>query len=201
MENNFNKLLSLNVNDKTEKKNGLTYLSWSWAWAEFCKVYPDAKYVIKKNEENMPVFGNEKMGYMVYTEVTAGNLTHEMWLPVMDFKNKSMTNPTTFDINKAIMRCLTKNLAIFGLGLYIYSGEDVPEEEIKAPEIPTKKTETKVSEENVKYIYTLITKTGFDKEKLYAAYKVQSMNDLTAAQATKVIEGLRKVEKEQEATK
>ena len=71
----------------------------------------------------------DEAGYMVFTEVTAGGVTHMMWLPVMDFKNKAMKSATMTDINKTIMRCLTKNLAMHGLGLYIYSGEDLPEEE------------------------------------------------------------------------
>ena len=121
-------LLELDVNSFTEKKNGLTYLSWANAWREFVKVYPTASYEVVKDTDGKCWFGDSTNGYMVYTKVTANNLTHEMWLPVMDFKNKSMLTPTTFDINKAVMRCLTKNLAMFGLGLYIYAGEDLPVE-------------------------------------------------------------------------
>lgn len=153
-ENIFNKLSSINVNDKTENKNGLTYLSWAWAWQEFKKVYPEATYTIKRNEQGLPYIYDEVLGYMVFTEVKVGDLVHEMWLPVMDSANKSMKNKaytyqakeykygkftgnmvektveaaTMFDINKTIMRCLTKNLAMFGLGLYIYAGEDLPED-------------------------------------------------------------------------
>lgn len=155
MENVFEKLYGINVNDKTEQKNGLTYLSWAWAWGEFKKVYPEATYEIKRNEQGLPYIYDENLGYMVFTSVTVGNLTHEMWLPVMDGANKSMKSKpytyqqkeynygkftgkyiektvepaTMFDINKTIMRCLTKNLAMFGLGLYIYAGEDLPEEQ------------------------------------------------------------------------
>jgi hypothetical protein len=143
MENKFLDLLSLNVNEKVEKKNGMNYLSWSFAWSEFCKVYPNASYKVLKDANMNCAFGNSEQGYMVYTEVSANGITHEMWLPVMDFKNKSMLAPTTFDINKAVMRCLVKNLAVFGLGLYIYSGSDLPEE---AP----KTKEEKIKEENVK---------------------------------------------------
>ncbi|OPZ79390.1 MAG: hypothetical protein BWY78_00064 [Alphaproteobacteria bacterium ADurb.Bin438] len=154
----FKKLNSINVNENTEqKKTGnqtLTYLSWAWAWAEVKKVYPNASYEIKKFENNLPYVYDEKTGYMVFTSVTIEDMTHEMWLPVMDGANKTMkTEPytyqvnkytngkldgkiektvesaTMFDINKTIMRCLTKNLAMFGLGLYIYAGEDLPEEE------------------------------------------------------------------------
>ncbi len=122
----FEEVYAINVNDKTEKKGNLTYLSWAFAWAEFKKVYPEANY--KVNEFNGDFCsGNEKMGYMVQTQVTAGERTHEMWLPVMDVRNNAILQPKMTEINKTIMRCLTKNLAMFGLGLYIYAGEDIPE--------------------------------------------------------------------------
>lgn len=146
----FNLLASLNVNEKTELKNGLTYLSWSNAWLEFKKVYPTATYnVIKNPQTGLPYFADPVVGIMVFTEVEADCLKYSMWLPVMDSANKALkTEPytyqvwnkttkqyenrkveaaTMFDINKAIMRCLTKNLAMFGLGLYLYNGEDMPE--------------------------------------------------------------------------
>lgn len=140
----FIELYSLDVNKYVEKKQGLSYLTWSFAWAEFKKVYPDATYEVMKDENGRCYFGDEEIGYMVYTKVTAGDLTYEMWLPVMDNANKSMKlNAYTyqtrsgektveaismFDVNKTVMRCLVKNLAMFGLGLYIYSGEDLPED-------------------------------------------------------------------------
>lgn len=138
----FTKLNALNVNEKTELKDNLTYLSWAWAWEEFKKVCPDAVYEVKMFND-LPYVYDERTGYMVFTSVTANGLTHDMWLPVMDGSNKAMkAEPytittkwkeitvqaaTMFDVNKAIMRCLTKNLAMFGLGLYIYAGEDLPE--------------------------------------------------------------------------
>lgn len=143
-DSKFNELFSLNVSEKIEEKEGLKYLSWAWAWAEFKKTYPTAEYEVRLFE-GKPYIYDEKTGYMVFTEVLVGEIKHEMWLPVMDGKNKAMkaepytyktkygektVEPATmFDINKTIMRCLTKNLAMFGLGLYIYAGEDLPEGE------------------------------------------------------------------------
>ena len=127
MNEKLQQLLSLDVSEYTEKKGNLTYLSWASAWREFIKVYPEATYTVKKDENGQCWFGNPENGYMVYTTVTADELTHEMWLPVMDNRNKSMMKPDSFAINKTVMRCLTKNLAIFGLGLYIYQGSDLPE--------------------------------------------------------------------------
>lgn len=136
----FNKVSSIDVSKMTEEKNGLTYLSWAMAWKEFCKVYPNARYEIVKNENNLPYFKDDEVGYMVYTRVTVDELTHEMWLPVLDFKNKPMMKPNMFDINKTVMRCLTKNLAMFGLGLHVYTGEDLPtEDDTPEPKQPKKK--------------------------------------------------------------
>ncbi len=139
----FQEVYSINVNDKVEEKDGLSYLSWAYAWAEFKKIYPEAIYEIKRFD-GKPYIYDENLGYMVFTSVTAESLTYEMWLPVMDGKNKAMKSEsytyttkygektveaaTMFDVNKTIMRCLVKNLAMFGLGLYIYAGEDLPEE-------------------------------------------------------------------------
>lgn len=144
MSSVFENLNNANVNGHTEEKNGLTYLSWAWAWAEVKKAYPDANYAIEKFN-GLPYVYDENTGYMVYTTVTIEGITHEMWLPVLDGANKAMkAKPyeyqtkygkktceaaTMFDVNKAIMRCLVKNLAMFGLGLYIYAGEDLPESE------------------------------------------------------------------------
>ena len=145
-QNYFEKLNEINVSDKVEKKNGLTYLSWAWAWGELKKKHPNATYNIKKfGENNLPFVYDEKTGYMVFTEMTVEKITHEMWLPVMDGANKAMKQQPyeyktkygiktceaadMFDINKTNMRCLVKNIAMFGLGLYIYAGEDLPEDE------------------------------------------------------------------------
>ena len=124
----FEEIYSLNVNDKTEKKGQLTYLSWAWAWAEFKKKYPKATYSVDKFDGTYCT-GNEKLGWMVRTEVYADELCYEMWLPIMDMRNNAILSPKMTDVNKTIMRCLTKNLAMFGLGLYIYAGEDLPEDE------------------------------------------------------------------------
>lgn len=159
----FKTLNAINVNGNTEKKNGLTYLSWAWAWAEVKKAYPDAEYTIYKNADDLPYVYDPKTGYMCYTTVTIEGLTHEMWLPVMDSANHAMkAEPytivnrygketvveaaTMFDVNKTVMRCLTKNLAMHGLGLYIYAGEDIPEEE-KEAEIKAELAKTKTSKD------------------------------------------------------
>ena len=145
----FNALSNLDLSDKCEKRESLTYVSWSNAWSEFKSAYPSATYQILKNENGLPYFSDPNLGIMVFTEVTVDDVTHQMWLPVMDSKNKAMKltpynyqvwdnykkayvektvqAASMFDINKTLMRCLVKNLAMFGLGLYIFQGDDLPE--------------------------------------------------------------------------
>lgn len=126
----FETLNGINVNDKTEKKNGLTYLSWAWAWGEVKKLYPAANYKIYENADGWNYFTDGKTCW-VKVSVIISELEHIEYLPVMDNRNKSILagNVTSFDVNKAIQRGLTKAIARHGLGLYIYAGEDLPEEE------------------------------------------------------------------------
>lgn len=155
--NVFTTLAGVNVNNHVEKKGKLSYLSWIWAWSEVKKRYPDANYKIYKDDQNRPYIYDENLGYMVFTEVTIAGETLEMWLFVMDENNEAMkAQPysvtrsrwiwnqqagkkvktevevtikaaTMFEINATIMRCLVKNIAMFGLGSYIYAGEDLPQ--------------------------------------------------------------------------
>lgn len=143
----FERLSAINVNDHVEKKKDLTYLSWAWAWAVTKRECPDATYKL------LPTEYDEALGFMVHTEVTIEGETLPMWLPVMDGANKSMLKSsytystrfgdktvdaaTTFDINKTLMRCLVKNLAMFGLGIYIYAGEDLPDTQVVEQSVPT----------------------------------------------------------------
>lgn len=130
MENYFCALNNINVNNKTEQKNGLTYLSWAWAWAEVKKMFPDAFYTIYENADGWNYHTDGRTCW-VKTGCTVNGLEHIEYLPVMDFKNRSIPADavTSFDVNKAIQRSLTKALARHGLGLYIYAGEDLPEED------------------------------------------------------------------------
>lgn len=119
--NNFVMLSQVNVNGKTEKKGKYTYLSWSFAMTELLKRDPDASW-----EFHPPQMFGQTM--MVSCTVTAFGKPVYMWLPVMDFKNNAMVNPDAMAVNKAMMRCLVKGIAAHGLGLYIYAGEDLPDE-------------------------------------------------------------------------
>jgi hypothetical protein len=140
----FKRLNGVNVNNHTEKKNGLTYLSWAWAWAEVKKIYPLATYTIYENKDGWNYHTDNKTGW-VKTGVTIEGLEHIEYLPIMDFKNKSIIadNITSFDVNKAIQRSLTKAVARHGLGLYIYAGEDLPQDDINYQEKLKEKLKTK----------------------------------------------------------
>lgn len=133
-ESIFARLNAVNVNGMTEEKNGLTYLSWANAWAEIKKVDPKAFYTIYENADGWFYHTDGKTAW-VKTGVTVDGLEHIEYLPVMDFRNKSISaeNITSFDVNKAIQRSLTKACARHGLGLYIYAGEDLPDTERPKP--------------------------------------------------------------------
>lgn len=139
----FARLSAINVNDHTEKKGSLTYLSWPWAWGELKKLYPDSYYTVYEAGNGCPYHTDGKTCW-VKTGVTLvdgdKSLEHIEYLPVMDSRNCSipLANVTSFDANKAIQRSLTKAIARHGLGLYIYAGEDFPEDETPAqPKQPT----------------------------------------------------------------
>ena len=193
----FETLFEINVNDHIEKKKDLTYLSWPYAWAEVKKKYPNATYKIHLfGEKQLLYVFDENVGYMVFIDVTINDLTHIMWLPVMNPANKTMKSTsytyntkfkkdilveaaTMFDVNKTIMRCLAKNLAVFGLGLYIYSGEDLLEIETE-----------KISIKDANILKDIIRKID-DGDKIYTMilnrYKVKSFRDLTQKQRSDIL--------------
>ena len=129
------KLLQTNVNAHTEKKNNLSYLSWAWAWAEALKADPAATYKVETYQEHGQNGSCRTVPYMningtcmVWVTVTLFGKPMTCQLPVMDYRNKAIPEPDAFAVNTAIMRCMTKALSLHGLGLYIYAGEDLPEE-------------------------------------------------------------------------
>lgn len=127
----MSELLKINVNDHVEKKNNLSYLSWAWAWAEVLKYDPAATWVVHQygppgNEQPCMWIGDTAM---VHTSVTIKGLRRECLLPVMDNRNNAVKSPDARKISDAIMRCMTKAIAMHGLGLYIYAGEDLPQDD------------------------------------------------------------------------
>jgi acetylornithine deacetylase/succinyl-diaminopimelate desuccinylase-like protein len=135
-ERHMSDLLKINVNEHTEKKGGLTYLSWAWAWAEVLKVDPRATWVVHQYGAPGEVQPCMWIGEtaMVHTTVTVNGVARECLLPVMDNRNNAVKKPDARKISDAIMRCMTKAIAMHGLGLYIYAGEDLPESDEPAAE-------------------------------------------------------------------
>lgn len=124
----MSELLKINVNDHVEKKNGLSYLSWAWAWAEVLKIDPTARYTVHEYD-GLPLVYLKDGSAMVKVSVEIKGDIKTCLLPVLDHRNKPIENPNSFAVNTSIMRCLAKCIALHGLGLYIYAGEDLPEAE------------------------------------------------------------------------
>jgi hypothetical protein len=151
-ENIWKTLSAVDCNDKTEKKGNLTYLSWAWAWGIVQDHFPDSEYHFTQFDHPSGLI-TDAMYYpdgtaSVHVIVSINNIQRTMWLPVMDYKNKAIDSPSSRDISDAKMRCLTKCLAMFGLGHYIYAGEDIPSESSGNSVAPKSTPKAKVSKAN-----------------------------------------------------
>lgn len=189
-------MLHINVNEHTEKKNGLTYLSWAWAWAEALKHDPGALWVVHTYGPQgceSPCMWIGKTA-MVHVSVTIKGLRRECMLPVMDHRNKAISEPDAFQVNTAIMRCMTKAISMHGLGLYIYAGEDLPEQ---APETEAQKEEREAWEKRMHELdeiaYYMIDKdihgNQLDAIKAWYAPKTWSTDVPTANEERKYVWG------------
>lgn len=179
MDNYFTELNNINVQDKVEKKNGLSYLSWAWAWGEIKKRHPEANYKIyERDTEYGPVnYFTDGKTCWVKTGAIVNDIEIIEMLPVMDFKNRSIPyeHVTSFDVNKTIQRSLTKAFARHGLGLYIFAGEDLPEEEAKA----------KITPEQIEKIKELVAKESIPNMLTY--YKIDKLEDMLEIDAKELI--------------
>lgn len=192
-KNYFEDLNSVNVADKVEKKGKLSYLSWAWAWAELKKRYPDSTYRIYENADGLFYHTDGKTCW-VKTGVTVNGIEHIEYLPVMNNYNKSiaLSDVTSFDVNTAIQRSLTKAVARHGLGLYIYAGEDLPEGEEK-PEAEKKpepkeepKKELKATKKQIELLHKLVAE-GEAWTKMLEWAGVENVEDMTAQKASEII--------------
>lgn len=191
-------LNSINVNEHTEKKGNLTYLSWAWAWAECKKNFPSATYTVYENENGWCYFTDGKTCW-VKTGVTICDQEHIEYLPIMDMRNKSipLENVTSFDVNKAIQRSLTKALARHGLGLYIYAGEDLPEptpEEIQAKVEEEAKAKTELTKK-LNEIAGLLKDKGIPTDYVCNMYKVKNLKEFTPMKVENVLKHIDDIEK------
>ena len=178
----FEVLNRINVNNHTEKKSGLTYLSWAWAWSEVKKAFPDSTYTVYENADGWNYHTDGKTAW-VKTGVTIEGLEHIEYLPVMDYRNKSIPvdQLTSFDVNKAIQRSLTKAVARHGLGLYIYAGEDLPETE--QPQFdPEKVSAERIDQIKANALFGEADKAGVPIEKILDKFGIESIYDMTEKQ-------------------
>jgi hypothetical protein len=181
-ENKHIALLSVNVNDHVEKKGNLKYLSWAWAWAEALKADANATFEVK-------MFGNApycSIGEtcMVWVTVTIFGKPLMCQLPVIDNRNKPIVNPDAFAINTSIMRCLAKGIALHGLGLYIYAGEDLPEQE-----------NISISDEQSANLTALAKEVSADLNGLCGYLKVKNIGEIKASDYDYVVGLLEKKRK------
>ena len=171
-------LSAIDCSKKIEKKGGLSYLSWAWAWAELMEHFPASSY--KVLEPTVHSDGTYTVNISLTVSDGAKASDRTMWLPVMDHRNHAIANPSARQISDTTMRCLVKCIAMFGLGLYIYAGEDIPTAAAQA-------AERQIKIEQIKQISDLIDKTGTDKDKVLKAYKVDSIEKLTPDSAKHLI--------------
>tara|TARA_R110002072_G_scaffold144865_1_gene290940 strand:- start:5002 stop:5616 length:615 start_codon:yes stop_codon:yes gene_type:complete len=177
-------LSQVDVSGRIEKKQNLSFLSWAWAWGTLMEHYPQAEYSFQEPESATDG------SMMVFCTVTIDSLSRQMWLPVMDYKNKAIPNPNAFQLNTAKMRCLVKCLAMFGLGHYIYAGEDLPNAEADRQAEADKKATEELAEslkpltaKQLHQINLLISATEADVESFHKYFKVATISELTIAQA------------------
>ena len=173
-------LSQVDVSDRIEKKGDLSFLSWAWAWGTLMEHYPQAEYSFQE-----PAEAQKDGSVMVYCTVTIDGLSRQMWLPVMGFKNQAISNPDTVQVNKAKMRCLVKCLAMFGLGHYIYAGEDLPSAEADkaAEQMKQELNPPKMNDETHAEIVKLMASTEADEQEFLKYFNVERISDLTQPHA------------------
>lgn len=164
-------LSKIDCSKHIEKKGNLTYLSWAWAYGIMMDNYPEMQFYIADDEVQ------QDGTILVNVIVTIGDMTRKMWLPVMDHRNKPVANPNAFQINSTRMRCLTKCFALFGLGHYIYAGEDLPPSDEPEPEVDPD-AESVITEDQYDEINELMEKSGADLDRFCEWLGVEYIEDI-----------------------
>lgn len=194
MENYFARLNQINVSDHVEKKGDFSYLSWPYAVAQLRLAEPTACWEVRRFD-GLPFLRTET-GYFVEVAVTVHGVTLSQIHPVLDGKNRPLLEPTAFDVNTSIQRCLVKAIALHGLGLYIYAGEDLPEGEVATPTPPKAPvasiTGGKATAAQLRFIERLIDETGSDLGKVLAYFSVTALTELSSHAASRAITSLEK---------
>jgi len=201
-ENYFAVLNRINVNEHVEKKGQFSYLSWPYAVAQLRLADPSACWEVRRFD-GLPFLRTET-GYFVEVAVTVQGVTLSQIHPVLDAKNRPIFEPTCFDINASIQRALVKAIALHGLGLYVYAGEDLPQgeggepakpAEVDAPSrprAPVSKLPTagKVTVAQIRYIERLLEETGSELDRLLEFFGIEGLEELTSQSASRAIRTL-----------
>ena len=195
--NYFAKLNAINVTEHLEKKGQFSYLSWPWAVQQLRQVEPTATWEVKR-WNGLP-FLKTDCGYFVEVALTVQGVTLSQIHPVLDSKNDPIEKPNSFDINTSIQRCLVKAIALHGLGLSVYAGEDLPVTDQQG-QVPTTKPKAPVTEHpasapaspaQIRFIETLIAETKSEVATVLAFFRIDSLNELTAHAASRAISSLK----------
>ena len=195
MENYFARLNQINVNDHIERKGQFSYLSWPYAVSQLRLADPQATWEVRRFD-GFPFLRTEA-GYFVEVAVTVQGVTLSQIHPVLDGKNRPIPEPTVFDLNTSLQRCLVKAIALHGLGLYVYAGEDLPTPQDEQPAAPKEAPVTpingqKASAAQIRFIERLIDETGSDLAKVLDYFGVASLAELTTQTASRAIKSLEK---------
>lgn len=170
----WKKLSAIDVSEHIEKKGSLNYLSWAWAYGVMMEHYPEMTYTFDRK-----IYDDGTAEVICY--ITIGECMRMMWLPVLDYRNKPIQNPSSFDYNTAKMRALTKCISMFGLGHYIYAGQDLPQAVKMELEEP-------INSEQRDNLLTRIEDTGSDMDKFLKAFNVDELSQITVAQYKKAMQ-------------
>jgi hypothetical protein len=191
MENYFERLSHINVSEHIEKKGSFSYLSWPFAVAQLRLADPAATWEVRRFE-GLPYLRTET-GYFVEVAVTVLGVTLSQIHPVLDGKNQPIAEPTSFDINTSIQRCLVKAIALHGLGLYIYAGEDLPEGEgAKVTAMPTKRTIT-VGQQ--RFLDRLLKEAGWTEQRLLDYFGIASVAEMPMSEFDRALKALQQAKR------
>jgi hypothetical protein len=197
MESTFAKLNAINVNEHIEKKGDFSYLSWPFAVQQLRLADPTATWSVRRFSDDLP-YQKTDLGVFVEVSVCVQGITLSQIHPVLDSKNRTLMEPSAFDINTSIQRCLVKAVALHGLGLYIYAGEDLPQGECNgeaARPASTLKTSRPATQGNVLlltdkqlgYIKKLVAETKTDVPQLLAFFNFNALEDIPKSEVNRVI--------------
>jgi hypothetical protein len=193
MDNAFARLNQVNVSANIEKKGDFSYLSWPFAVAQLRLADPEASWEVRRFG-GMPYLRTE-VGYFVEGVVTVQGVTLSQIHPVLDSKNRPLAEPTAFDINTSIQRCLVKAIALHGLGLYIYAGEDLPngEEQPKPqPKFPAAQNQRLITEAQLRYLKRLIAEAKSSEQHIKDYFNLDKLEDLPMKEFDRALQALRR---------